>query len=94
MIEIEAPQEVLVGFATAGVLYGDHPGHGLEQLSDPEHRSDEKIGTADGSFGCRSCRADQLGVPSEDDDLLHGGRRLGAGGAGETAGQQGQGGCQ
>ena len=39
MVEIEAPKEVLVGFAAAGVLRDDHPGYGFQDFTGAEDRT-------------------------------------------------------
>ncbi len=41
MIEIEPPQEVLVGLTAAGMLNRHHAGHGFEQLGDTQHGPDQ-----------------------------------------------------
>jgi hypothetical protein len=38
VIEIEAPQEVLIRFAATGVLSSDQSGHGFEQFGNPQQR--------------------------------------------------------
>ncbi len=50
VIEVEAPKEVLVGLAAAGVLGGDHAGHRLQQLGDPQQRPDQQVGAGDGAL--------------------------------------------
>ena len=36
VVEIEAAQKILVGFALAGMLGDDQPGHGLQRLAGPQ----------------------------------------------------------
>ena len=70
VIEVEAAQEVLVGLARTGVLDGDQPGHGLEQLGNSQQRPDREVGAADGPLAGGVGPADERLAACEHDDFL------------------------
>ncbi len=47
VIKIEAAQEILIGFAFAGMLGHDQPRHHLEQFADPRGRARIELLAAD-----------------------------------------------
>ena len=60
VVEIEAAQKILVGLAGAGVLGGDHSGHGFDQFADPQQWRQLEVGIADKSFRGSRRRADMM----------------------------------
>ena len=70
VVQVEAAQEVLVGFAAARVLHRNQSGYRLEQLGNAQHRPHRQIRTAHGALARGVRRAEQLHAAPEDDDLL------------------------
>ena len=70
MIEVEAPQEVLVRLAATGMLRRDHARHGFQQFGDLEQRPHEEIGPAETAFARCAGNADLVLATAKDDDLV------------------------
>ena len=47
MVKVEAAQKILVGFALAGMLGDDQPGHDLQRLAGPQEGNGIHFRTAD-----------------------------------------------
>ena len=47
VVEIEAAQKILVGFALAGMLGDDQAGHGFQRLADPREGNGIHLRAAD-----------------------------------------------
>ena len=47
VVEVEATQEILVGFALAGVLGDDQAGHDFQRLADPREGNGVDLRAAD-----------------------------------------------
>ena len=73
VVEIEAPQIVLVGLAAAGVGGDDHAGDGFQQLPLPQERTLQQLLAADHPAAGGQVAADGLRATRGDDDALDGG---------------------
>ena len=70
VVEVEAPQVVLVGLATAGVGGDDHAWHGLQQLPLPQERALEKFLAAHHPAAGGNVAAYGFGAARRDDHAL------------------------
>jgi hypothetical protein len=60
VIEIEAAEEVLVGFAAAAMLRDDHAGHILDDFRRAQERPKRQVGRPEGALIGRRGNADQI----------------------------------
>ena len=68
VIEIDAAQEVLIGFPLSAVDRDHETGHGFQQLGRPKRGELQQFLAQDDSFAGRRGDADQLGTTRRDDD--------------------------
>ncbi len=74
VIEVIAPQQVLVGLAFPAVQRNDQTGYGFEQLSGPIGRGELQFLIADDAFARRRGGSEELETPGRHHDLLKRGR--------------------
>ena len=71
VIEIKAPQEILVGLAPAGVLGDDHARHGLQRLATAHQRTGAQFCATCSALGGGGSDPEEVRTFSRDDNLVH-----------------------
>ncbi len=82
VIEVEAAQEILIGFAIARVLSDHESGHGFEQLAGTHHGTRLELRARNRALSRRLDATDQAATLCRDHDLVEiiGGQAGGKGG--------------
>ncbi|MPN56411.1 hypothetical protein SDC9_204099 [bioreactor metagenome] len=73
VVEIETAQEILVGFAVAGVLGDDHAGHGFQRFGRTQQRPVGQLPGGDRALGGRVGDTGQVALAAADGHFLQGG---------------------